>query len=70
MVKTQLRVIQNSTTSQIRETPSHETDLSSPVTRDEVDPVDKYIDWGKVEEMDIELDPVEVLEALGFGVSP
>ncbi|CAA7023687.1 unnamed protein product [Microthlaspi erraticum] len=66
VVQAQLDALQNSSTS--RETTSHETNLSPSVTGDDVDPVDRYIDWGKVEEMDFELDPVEVLEALGFGV--
>ncbi|XP_023642296.1 uncharacterized protein LOC17893685 isoform X2 [Capsella rubella] len=73
VVKAQLNALHSSnSTSQTHETLArHETNLSSSVTRDEVDdPVDKYIDWAKVEERDIELDPVEVLEALGFGVSP
>jgi len=66
VVKAQLNALQDSSTSQTQETFSRETNLSSLVTRDEVDPVDKYIDWDKVEENDIELDPVEVLEALGL----
>ncbi|CAH2052496.1 unnamed protein product [Thlaspi arvense] len=70
VVKVQFSTLQNSDTSLLRETTSRETNLSSSVTGDEEDPVDTYIDWDKVEEMDIELDPVEVLEALGFGVSP
>lgn len=54
----------------LKRIPSHETNLSSFATREEVDHVDKYIDWRKVEEMNIELDPVEILETLGFGVNP
>ncbi|KAG7640616.1 hypothetical protein ISN44_As02g004750 [Arabidopsis suecica] len=64
VVKAQLNALQDSSTSQTQETFSRETNLSSLVTRDEVHPVDKYIDWDKVEENDIELDPVEVLDAL------
>ncbi|XP_010412859.2 PREDICTED: uncharacterized protein LOC104699219 [Camelina sativa] len=71
VVEAQLNALQESRENQTQETLPRETNLSSSVTRDEVDPVDKYIDWAKVEERDIdELDPVEVLEALGFGVSP
>ncbi|XP_024009285.1 uncharacterized protein LOC18014183 [Eutrema salsugineum] len=68
-VKAQLSALQNSSTSRARETPSREINVSSSVSRDEEDPVDMYIDWDKVEEVDIDqLDPVAVLEALGFGV--
>ncbi|CAE5975139.1 unnamed protein product [Arabidopsis arenosa] len=67
VVRAQLNALQNSSTNQTQETSSRETNLSSSVTRDEVDPVDRYIDWGKVEESGIGLDPVEVLKALGFG---
>ncbi|KAG7578861.1 hypothetical protein ISN45_Aa03g030230 [Arabidopsis thaliana x Arabidopsis arenosa] len=67
VVRAQLNALQNSNTNQTQETSSRETNLSSSVTRDEVDPVDKYIDWAKVEESSIGLDPVEVLKALGFG---
>ncbi|KAL1205186.1 Protein PHR1-LIKE 3 [Cardamine amara subsp. amara] len=70
VVKAQLDALQSSSTSQTQEIPSHETNLSSFATVDEVDPVDKYIDWGKVEETNTELDPVEILEALGLGVNP
>ncbi|XP_020886266.1 transcription repressor KAN1 [Arabidopsis lyrata subsp. lyrata] len=70
VVRAQLNALQNSSTNQTQETSSRETNLSSSVTRDEVDPVDKYIDWAKVEESGIGLDPVEVFKALGFGVSP
>lgn len=70
VVKAQLNALQNSSTNQTQETLTCETNVLSSVTRDEVDPVDKYIDWAKVEERDFELDPVEVLQALRFGVSP
>ncbi|OAP07108.1 hypothetical protein AXX17_AT2G05100 [Arabidopsis thaliana] len=66
VVKAQLNALQDSSTSQTQETFSRETNLSSIVTRDEADPVDKYIDWNKVGETDIEHDSVEVLEALGL----
>ncbi|CAL9222613.1 unnamed protein product [Arabidopsis halleri] len=61
VVKAQLSALQDSSTNQTQETLSRGTTLSSSVTRDEVDPVDTYIDWDKVNERDIELDPVEIL---------
>lgn len=61
MVKAQLNALQDSSTNQTQETLSRGTTLSSSVTRDEVDPVDTYIDWDKVNERDIELDPVEII---------
>ncbi|CAH8262038.1 unnamed protein product [Arabidopsis lyrata] len=61
VVKAQLNALQDSSTNQTQETLSRGTTLSSSVTRDEVDPVDTYIDWDKVNERDIELDLVEIL---------
>ncbi|CAN8258159.1 unnamed protein product [Cochlearia groenlandica] len=56
VAKTQLNALQHtSSTSQNRETTSRGTsNLSSSLTRDEEDLVDKYIDWSKVEERDID----------------
>lgn len=57
VVEAQVDALQNSSTSQ--ETTFHETNLSPSVTGDNVDMVDKYIDWRKVEEMDFELDQLK-----------